>query len=55
VHVVHNHGVICDDAVFAPAVTRIANVARPVLSIVIAGRARIRWRGLERWLEAGDI
>jgi hypothetical protein len=55
VHVIRNHGVVCDDALFLPSIARIGRISRPVLTIILAGRARIRLEGFERWLEAGDV
>jgi hypothetical protein len=55
VHVIHNHGVVCDDDLFLPSIARIGRISRPVLTVILAGRARIRLEGFERWLEAGDV
>ena len=55
VHVVHNRNVVCDDEIFLPAIARVGRVSRPVLTIVLAGRARVRADGFERWLAAGDV
>ncbi len=56
VHVIHNRGVICDDELFLPAITRVGRVSRPVLTVIVEGRARVRLpTGFERWLEAGDL
>ena len=55
VHVIHNSGVVCDDDLFLPTITRIGRIARPVLTVVLAGRARIRSHGFERWLEPGHV
>jgi hypothetical protein len=56
VHVVHNRNVVCDDEIFLPAMARVGRVSRPVLTIILAGRARVRMPGgFERWLEASDV
>jgi AraC-like DNA-binding protein len=56
VHVIHNHGVVCDDDLFLPSIARVGRLTRPVLTIFLAGRARIRCEGgFEQWLEAGDV
>jgi hypothetical protein len=66
VHVIRNYGVICDDDLFLPSMARIGRTSRAVLTVVLAGRARIRVDGsaggashtpvgFERWLEAGDV
>jgi hypothetical protein len=55
VHVIHNHAVVCDDDLFLPSMARVGRITRPVLTIILAGRARIRLAGFERWLEAGEV
>ena len=56
VHVIHNRNVVCEDELFLPAMERIGRVSRPVLTVVLAGRARLRLAGgFERWLEPGDL
>jgi hypothetical protein len=55
VHLIHNERVVCDDELFLPSITRIGRLARPVLTVILAGRARMRSRGFERWLEPGDV
>ncbi len=55
VHVIHNQRVVCDDDLFLPSMARIGRISRPVLTVIIAGRARIRAHGYERWLDAGDV
>lgn len=55
VHIIRNQGVVCDDDLFLPSMARIGRISRPVLTVVLAGRARIRLEGFERWLEAGDV
>lgn len=56
VHVIDNRNVVCEDELFLPAMARVGHVSRPVLTVVLAGRARVRLAGcFERWLEAGDV
>jgi hypothetical protein len=55
VHVVQNRAVVCDDAIFLPSLARVGRVSRPVLTVVVAGRARVRIGSFDRWLEAGDM
>jgi hypothetical protein len=56
VHVIHNRNVVCEDDVFLPSIARIGRVTRPVLTLVLAGRARVRLAtGWQRWLDAGDV
>ena len=56
VHVIHNRGVICDDELFLPSISRVGRVSRPVLTVIVEGRARVRLpTGFERWMEAGDL
>jgi len=56
VHVIHNHGVVCEDDLFLPSIARVGQITRSVLTIILAGRARIRLAGgFERWLGPGDV
>lgn len=55
VHLTHNQGVVCDDDLFLPSIDRVGRLARPVLTVILAGRAHIKTRGFDRWLEAGDV
>ncbi len=55
VHVVDNSRVIADDALLKRAAARKGHLGRPVVTAVLAGRARIRAFGREQWLEPGDI
>jgi AraC-like DNA-binding protein len=55
VHLVENEGVVCDDAVAFRAFSRKGEVGRPVATFLLAGRARLRARGKEAWLEPGSI
>src|ERR1700690_3763500 len=56
VHVIHNRGVVCDDDLFLPSITRVGQLTRPVLTIILEGRARIRLAtGFERWFGPGDV
>jgi AraC-like DNA-binding protein len=52
---VRNANVVCDDALFLPSFDRKGHTDRPVISVVLAGRARMRAFGTERWLEPGDV
>lgn len=55
IHLVENDGVICDDSLALRAFDRKGELGRPVVTIVLEGRARLRSCGLERWLERGSI
>ncbi len=54
-HHVKNERVVCEDALFMHAFERKGRVDRPVLTVVLAGRARVRAFGEERWLGPGEI
>lgn len=55
-HLVENRGVVSEDLLFAPRFERAGPLLRPVLTVVLEGRARFRARdGSERWLQAGDL
>jgi AraC-like DNA-binding protein len=55
VHLVENEAVICDDALALRAFDRKGELGRPVATIVLEGRARLRSGGLERWLAPGSV
>jgi AraC-like DNA-binding protein len=55
-HLVRNRRVVCEDALVKRAFERKGAVGRPVLTVVLAGRARLRLDGgAARWLEAGEF
>jgi len=54
-HVVENRRVVCDDGLFFGAFDRRGQLGRPVLTVVLSGRARLRTPGAERWLVPGDL
>ncbi len=55
VHVVERRNVVSDDGLFLPVFRRVGGLARPVVTVLLEGRARIRALGTERWLDAGDV
>lgn len=55
VHLVENERVVCDDALALRAFDRKGELGRPVATFLVEGRARLRWRGEERWLSPGSI
>ncbi len=55
VHLVENQAVVCDDAIALRAFTRKGELGRPVATLVLEGRARLRAFGQERWLEPGSV
>jgi hypothetical protein len=54
-HVVERRNVVSEDKLFLRAFSRVGNLARPVLTVLLAGRARIRACEKEEWLTAGDV
>jgi hypothetical protein len=54
-HVVRNRNVVSEDRLSLRAFDRKGHLGRPVLTVVLEGRARIECEGAERWLEAGDV
>jgi hypothetical protein len=55
VHVVERRNVVSEDALYLRAFDRMGHLARPTLTVLIEGRARIRACGEERWLAPGDL
>ena len=55
VHLVCNKKVISDDALLRRALTPERHVSRPVIMVVLEGRARMRAYGSEKWLGPGDV
>jgi AraC-like DNA-binding protein len=55
VHVVDNDGVVSDDRIALRAFQRKGALGRPVITVVLAGAARIDAFAETRWLEAGDV
>jgi hypothetical protein len=54
-HVIRNTGVISEDRLSLRAFERKGHLGRPVLTVVLGGRARLECGGSARWLEAGDV
>jgi hypothetical protein len=54
-HVVERRNVVSEDALFLRAFDRMGHLTRPMLTVLLDGRARIRACGEERWLSAGDV
>lgn len=54
-HVVRNHGVVSEDRLSLRAFERKGHLGRPVLTVVLAGRARIDVGGEARWLTPGEL
>src|SRR5258706_12794397 len=54
-HIVRNKRVVCEDRLFLPTFDRKGALDRPIMTVVLAGCARIRAFGVERWLKAGDV
>ncbi|HEY1694244.1 MAG TPA: AraC family transcriptional regulator [Polyangiaceae bacterium] len=54
-HVVRNQGVVSEDRLSLRAFERKGHLGRPVLTVVLAGRARLECGGAARWLEPGDV
>jgi hypothetical protein len=55
IHVVVRQNVISEDALLLQAFERMGNLKRPMLTVLLEGRARLRACGEERWLAAGDV
>jgi AraC-like DNA-binding protein len=53
--VVGRRNVVTDDALLAPAFPRTGHVTRPIVGVLLGGRARIRAFGREAWLTPGDV
>jgi hypothetical protein len=54
-HVVERRNVVSEDALYLRAFDRMGHLARPTLTVLLEGRARIRACGEERWLTPGDV
>ena len=54
-HVVVRRNVISEDALLLQAFDRRGKLKRPMLTVLLDGRARLRGSGEERWLEVGDV
>lgn len=54
-HVVDNRRVIAEDSLYLGAMTRKGHVGWPVLTVVLAGEARVRAFGREEWLRPGQV
>ena len=54
-HAVKNARVVSEDDLLLRAFQRAGAVGRPVVTILLAGRARVRAHGEEAWLEAGEV
>jgi len=55
VHVVRNRRLVAEDGLFLRTFDRKGYVGRPILTVLLAGAARIRAYGTERWLGPGDV
>lgn len=54
-HIVVNEGVVSEDRLSLRAFDRKGYLHRPMLTVVLEGRARLEQDGMCRWLEAGDV
>src|SRR5258707_12406643 len=54
-HVVEHRGLTLDDRLFGSRLGARGAMGRPVVSVVLEGRACLRAHGEERWLERGDV
>jgi AraC-like DNA-binding protein len=54
-HVVRNEGVVSEDRLSVQAFDRKGHLGRPVLTVLLEGRARLDCGGRSVWLEAGDV
>jgi AraC-like DNA-binding protein len=52
---VKNARVVSEDDLLLRAFPRAGAVGRPVVTVLLAGRGRVRAHGEETWLEAGDV
>jgi hypothetical protein len=55
IHVVIRKNVVSEDALYLQAFDRVGKLRRPMLTALLAGRARLRACGGERWLTPGDV
>lgn len=55
VHVIDNAEIIAEDRLFAPTFPRRDRLGRPVVTVLLEGRARITSTAGDHWLEPGDI
>lgn len=55
VHLVENHGVVCDDGLALRRFARVGHVGRPCVTWLVEGTARLRFDGEEAWMEPGDV
>jgi AraC-like DNA-binding protein len=54
-HAVERHHVLCDDVLFARGFDRRGAVGRSVATVLLEGRARLRVRGQDTWIEPGEV
>jgi len=54
-HAVKNARVVSEDELLLRAFPRAGAVGRPVVTLLLAGRGRVRAHGREAWLEGGDV
>jgi hypothetical protein len=55
IHVVIRKNVVSEDALLLQAFDRMGNLSRPMLTVLLEGRARLRACGEERRLTVGDV
>jgi hypothetical protein len=55
VHLVRRRNVVSEDALFLRGFNRMGHLARPTLTVLLEGRARIRAFDREYWLHPGDV
>jgi AraC-like DNA-binding protein len=54
-HIVRNRGIVSEDRLSLRAFERKGHLGRPVLTVVLEGRARLDCEGRSVWLEPGDV
>jgi hypothetical protein len=54
-HVVDNRRVVAEDSLFLGAMARKGHVGWPVVTVVLAGEARVRAFGRDEWLRPGQV
>jgi hypothetical protein len=55
IHAVSRRNVVSEDALLLQGFDRVGHLARPMLTVLLQGRARLRACGEERWLSVGDV